>query len=141
MSKLIIQYLEEVKKLEEAATPGPWVYDSKFGVKCGYKSRRDEAWTDIIAKTKHDWVARPLEFPLVGQEFNNGEFIAHARTDVPLLRQALEEALKALEWYATLLETLENNGADRAYVQITEVASDAIARIDALVAERGCNAR
>lgn len=87
-------FLDEIEARANKATPGPWKYDKNFGVKCDYPSRRDPEWTDYIAKIKHNWIAQPMDFPFVGKELDNGDFIANSRTDIPKLCEALRKAVE-----------------------------------------------
>lgn len=68
-------YLAEVEQREQAATPGPWLPDGldingDYFVRTGYTSASDVGFTE-----------------------SDAEFIAHARTDVPRLVEALRGAL------------------------------------------------
>lgn len=94
-------FLDEIEARANKATPGPWKYDKNFGVKCDYPSRRDPEWTDYIAKIKHNWIAQPMDFPFVGKELDNGDFIANSRTDIPKLCEALRKAVEMAEFYCS----------------------------------------
>lgn len=76
--------LDEIKARHQAATEGPWVFD----------------WPD-----PDEWIESP--FAIAKEEWRaditqpeNGEFIAHARSDVP----ALEAALRAVVRECTVMD-------------------------------------
>lgn len=88
------ELLKEMEERANAATRGPWrlEFDSNARIRCSEFSRRDPSW--------RDWIASTNEFPVVGQDSKNAEFIAHARVDVPRLIKAvkvLSEASRSIE--------------------------------------------
>lgn len=88
--------LEPIKARERAATPGDWWYvRAKPGrdPDCGICA---PDCANVLAETYAEFVSRGDYRP--EQAVANAEFIAHARTDVPALISALEEArLRAAE--------------------------------------------
>lgn len=72
--------LAEIKALAEKATPGPW--QARFIARM-FQSARHAAGLLMMTKPEADWT--------------DSEFIAAARTDVPALVEALEEARALLE--------------------------------------------
>ena len=78
--------LPAIKKLCEAASPGPWKLDSRWpNDVLSYGS-------NTICRLKHPYDDSMLK----GNVANDQNFIAAARTLVPQLVEALEEALKLL---------------------------------------------
>lgn len=76
------KYLAEIKAREQAAMPGPWEYEC-FG--------RYEDHDECILKTGTD------ECEISAKE--DAEFIAHARTDIPVLIAEVERLTKFCdEW-------------------------------------------
>lgn len=85
MTEQLTEYLAEVRAREEAATPGPVdAYDNHLQIE-----HLKGSGGKILAEFFSD-------NPMQGDSSNDTHFYAHARTDVTILRQALEEALMAL---------------------------------------------
>lgn len=104
--RTLAEYLGEVRARADAATPGPWL-----SYRCGeyVYVEQGEGIHQTVPTTKLD---------------NN--FIAHARTDVPLLLAIIEEQAKALE------EIMDVSGTSTLHYH---TARDAQARVDALIAK------
>jgi outer membrane murein-binding lipoprotein Lpp len=86
----------EIEAQASAATEGPWVYDDAHGAVIKQASG-DKSW--IV----QSWSKQEQSFV---DERENGEFIAHARTDIPALCQtvrALRAALEESEAHARIL--------------------------------------
>lgn len=78
------EQLAEIKARCEAATPGPWT------------NRRDRR---VIRTTRYvsDVIAHVEQQPYNDYvHFQNGDFIAHARTDIPALVAEVERLREAL---------------------------------------------
>ncbi len=90
----IQERLEEMKARCEAATPGPWT-TTYGGVGYGVVAPEDPR---SVPQEETTW--RPDGLIVVakldgsigehGEESDNGDFIAHARTDIPWLREQVE---------------------------------------------------
>ncbi len=76
MSGLSRERLEEIRARAEKATPGPW----EFWTGGTFVSRYEE-YATVICDTLLDAEMRGRL--LKGHSENNGQFIAHSRTDVP----------------------------------------------------------
>jgi len=87
----LTETLREIRERAEAATEGPWEVKEKFAM----TSVRTQ---DPTARLGFRLVA---QVPLRVEDTSDAEFIAHARTDVPRLVEALEAVLKALDHAAT----------------------------------------
>ncbi len=83
-------WLQEIRDRAEAATPGPWRVVVHGEQDC--LARRE------ITAGKHIMIARVDCVPGVAADFDRDyAFIAHARTDVPRLIDAVAEITDALE--------------------------------------------
>ena len=83
-------WLQEIRDRAEAATPGPWRVVAHGEQDC--LARRE------ITAGKHIMIARVDCVPGVAADFDRDyAFIAHARTDVPRLIDAVAEITDALE--------------------------------------------
>jgi hypothetical protein len=78
------QKLEEIKERSQNATPGPWENRCQ---QFSNSERPTSIWTE------HGWTAR-VEGLGPSHSIPNAEFIAHARTDVPLLLKALAKCIE-----------------------------------------------
>lgn len=102
--KSIEQILNEIKDREQKATKGPWIHknDGEFGKGI---TRFDEeycvqtvhnhgssSWSRDIAVAAHGH-----GYQKTSNNFQNMEFIAAARQDIPRLVKALEEAIQLLK--------------------------------------------
>ncbi len=94
--------LEEIKARAEAATEGPW------------KAVRTQIANDIYGRKHIGHITYDA----------NADFIAHSRTDIPALVEALEVAVRALTEISddihTMEETIYCSHADEALKQIEE---------------------
>lgn len=79
--------IEPIKKREQATTKGPWEFIPKKGDNMGAISP--------VCTFGYD----TAYYPTAGEIYDDadGEFMAHARTDIPALIDALEEARSELE--------------------------------------------
>lgn len=83
-------WLQEIRDRAEAATPGPWRVVAHGEQDC--LARRE------ITAGKHIMIAKVDCVPGVAADFDRDyAFIAHARTDVPRLIDAVAEITDALE--------------------------------------------
>jgi hypothetical protein len=85
---LAIEFLDEIRKRCEAATPGPWI---------SFVEGRDFMGRDSVIGRGKDRSEEDLY--LSGGTITDQDFIAHARQDIPLLLEEisrLRERLKAL---------------------------------------------
>ena len=93
--------LEAIRKRAEAATPGPWWTSAKYN--------EEECGVCVIAANENcgplpgnptrgqvAWATELLPYRATQCE-NNATFIAHARTDIPLLISALDAAIERAE--------------------------------------------
>lgn len=83
----LMAILNRAKELSKNATPGPWKYSP--------------------ADKNDDWIVYNSEFTFVKQDDSgvpvskeDGEFIAEARTLLPVLAESVEILLEALDFYA-----------------------------------------
>ena len=79
MTKITPERLAEIKKRAEAATEGPWKKD-QLEVVAYPKNRTSFDVCNISPEPSYD------------EAFSNTVFIAHSRSDIPDLIEALEEA-------------------------------------------------
>ena len=94
--------LKEIKERAEKATNGPWTAMFTFG--------SSDLPSEIIYETGRTMLIEGIEVPdndhifeLHSQAKNptpDIRFIAHARTDIPKLIEALEKAIKVIKIYA-----------------------------------------
>lgn len=90
--------LDEIKDRCEKASPGPWhnfhkILKAEKALSPKYKVPKD--WN--IASFPH----RSTDYPIPHVEYEtNKEFIAHSRTDIPKLLDAVEKLRVALELYS-----------------------------------------
>ncbi len=85
--------LDEILKRCEAATPGPWELDyGNWEVESKHPEHRRHAICGV------DWSCRGFnEEEGKIHPYQDAEFIANARTDLPLVVAALKKAVEALE--------------------------------------------
>lgn len=78
------KYLEEIKAREKAATQGPWFYNI----------------SETAIDSKEKSIVTPeidgQEFPVISMTYEDADFIAHARTDIPALVAEVERLQKEL---------------------------------------------
>lgn len=136
--------LQKIRERAEKATPGPWLYrsdtSSEQAIECeecgtefpeqGYSLRSTDQY-------------EVLHGELYGMESlckPNGEFIAHARTDIPRLLACVERLVEELEW---LKEPLGNRNdytvqmVDDALVDRAEIALSDVSAILTGESEKG----
>lgn len=101
--------LDEIRKRCEAATPGPWNIASRFSVNTiVYSVPKGKGWlgNKLIDVPEYGCVATPhdrgneRQITTMGEAFgitDDAKFIAHARTDIPALLDALEKAQAVIE--------------------------------------------
>lgn len=90
------KYLSEIKAREQAATPGPWVWNSIEGLMYNGK----ETVISSNESIEYDSVA------VIAQ--NNAAFIAHARTDIPALISEVERLMAENEQNAAYAEIYQD---------------------------------
>lgn len=86
-NKTLQQLIDEIKLRCEAATPGPWRID----ILRMLKPRVEDVYRIGAGGLPE------------GSSSNNAEFIAHARTDIPKLVEALEKCITQRDFYALAL--------------------------------------
>jgi hypothetical protein len=86
MSRLTDEQLAEIRKRAEAATAGPWKYTDRDNVV--YTANADYKYAVEVAEE-------------IGHKFD-GEFIAHAREDVPKLIAEVERLRRELSFIANV---------------------------------------
>lgn len=78
------KYFEEIKGRDKAATPGPWFYNI----------------SETAIDSKEKSIVTPeidgQEFPVIRMTYEDADFIAHARTDIPALVAEVERLQKEL---------------------------------------------
>lgn len=79
-------FMNEIKARADAATAGPWEYRQAVG--------RPGVWVNGCKVAAVEAPNHPPATQLYGRR-NNAEFIAHARTDIPLLLEEIKR-LKAM---------------------------------------------
>ena len=87
--------IEEMRKREQAATPGPWaVFDDYLGLNVRTAGRRatSQSRAEMPELIAHGTSTGDVEFDAA-----DAEFIAHAREDVPALLDEVERHREALE--------------------------------------------
>jgi hypothetical protein len=82
------EYLEEVRKRLEAATPGPWK---------AFIEGRDYLGGDSFIQRGPLNSEEDFDLYLLGATTADYEFIAHARQDIPILLDAIEHLKQLLE--------------------------------------------
>lgn len=80
------EYLEEVRRRCEAATPGPWI---------SYVEGRDHTSGDSVIVRGPEGSEEDLY--VIGGTAADQDFIAHARQDIPLLLKKIERLQSLLE--------------------------------------------
>lgn len=107
--------LEAIRQREQAATQGPWFFwhgDDTHSMNCyGVTLERcSHDYVDEADHAEHTVALTLLQEPRLaspgahsgdrgwGDWDDNSEFIAHARTDVPLLLAAVEAAVDVIAW-------------------------------------------
>lgn len=85
-----VEYLEEVRKRVEAATPGPWN---------AFVEGRDHTSGDSIIRRGPDDIEEDLDLYLQGATTADYDFIAHARQDIPTLLEVIDRLQRLLENY------------------------------------------
>ncbi len=80
------EYLEEVRRRCEAATPGPWI---------SYVEGRDHTSGDSVIVRGPEGSEEDLY--VIGGTAADQDFIAHARQDIPLLLKEIERLQSLLE--------------------------------------------
>jgi hypothetical protein len=99
--RLNAEELEAIRKRAEAATPGPW----------GYADRDNVVFT---ANADYKYAVEIAEE--VGHKFD-GEFIAHAREDVPKLLAEIERLRRELSFIAHV--DLVKNAYDKEHIAVS----------------------
>lgn len=79
MNELTYQKLAEMKERESKATPGPWYMAGK--------------WTVLSRRNSGDMVANMSR---LDEHEANADFIAHARTDIPILITEIDRQRKEI---------------------------------------------
>lgn len=105
--------LDAIRRRCDAATPGPWFWNSYSGIFSTPFVQRDEAFTEAICETEwgdreyrdwpEEWQDRKSEErsdvahvpphhgdTAIGRQAADADFIAHAREDVPALLAEIE---------------------------------------------------
>jgi hypothetical protein len=103
---LTAEDLAAIRGRAEAATPGPW------------RSHEDDAWcvrSDAEGLPDSGWIAE-MGPARKGNEENDGQFIAHARTDIPRLLDALARAEGEVEYGRMLVRELRDPANPEALV-------------------------
>ncbi len=98
------QQRAEIRARADAATKGPWrmsptLYIGKDGGKHGYR--------ELISQAAAFWIAKVQVFTDDPTGRANGEFCAHARSDIPALIDALEASDAAVVGAAAMRKVLE----------------------------------
>lgn len=83
MGPLTTEYLEEIKALSQAATPGPWMLSET------------DAYAEVWGKNCNENGEMPLA--LVGGTFKDAEFIARSREAIPRLVAEVERMTRELK--------------------------------------------
>lgn len=88
--------LDEIKKRCDAATSGPWraMHGDSYSAYPSVMRQNGPHFT-LLDAAEPDGENAEADFRYPGADAD-ADFIAHARTDVPALAQALEVAVKAL---------------------------------------------
>lgn len=97
--------LEAIKKRAEAATPGPWFFDANGDFGISTKADAAGSWTVIVCGMldEHDQIFEDT-YP-IGTSFD-GEFIAHAREDIPALIAEVERLQAKVDHKSQLLDQM-----------------------------------
>jgi len=93
--KMKPDWLKEIEEREAKATNGPWHTGGYFLNRETNKLDLTSVWGPINHAAGHQSGKQIVRGGAV--EKNDGEFIAHARTDITALLQALNKAYEALE--------------------------------------------
>lgn len=84
---------EALRRLADAATPGPWRIGEAFDFPASWVAHlSNNGWDDRTTVTSEDTPGH------IDQEERDAEFIAAARTAVPALLDALEQAESDRDW-------------------------------------------
>jgi hypothetical protein len=103
-SDIALERIRAARERANAATSGPWHNrDPKTGVSDAYTVKAETEHGDIQVSLSGPYAAYALALPLSmkyhsrSQRLANVAFIAHARTDVPLLADAAEALVRLAE--------------------------------------------
>lgn len=97
---MLTKKLEEIKERCEKATEGPWadyVYRDRLFVK---HNPENNSVFDICTMTPQNYKLSDLSEKYTYE--NDAKFIAHARTDVPMLLEVVESLIKTIEHSTTI---------------------------------------
>lgn len=117
-------YIEAVMARADGATKGPWANDDP-----SWKALNDiTVWSpnpDVSICNMGGAISACDDVSEAEQNFRNGEFVAHARQDIPTLAKMLLRAIEALE----STRQCDSIGA------VIEIRTAALADINALAAK------
>jgi len=129
------ELIDKGLELSGKATKRPW-QNIQDGIRCVFPSSRDEEW--------NDWIGLKVsQFPLVGQQEDNAEFIVHACNTHDTLLKIISEQQKALEWYSKhswIVTNNEHNGEEYPEKEgcthdIGRRAKECLSKVEALAKE------
>ncbi len=93
--KALDSVLKEIQQRTDNASEGPW--ESKY-----------QNWSMLISHNKFETYLASTK------ERNNADFIAHARTDVPMLLEMVEETIKSIGHHGCFCAG-DNDGSGASY--------------------------
>jgi hypothetical protein len=84
-----LEKLREIRERADKATKGPWEHMGGSGIRVFGIPKEDPGWKYGICNCH--------TVPPDDGDVRNAEFIAHSRSDIPALVEALVEALEAID--------------------------------------------